>query len=333
MKSRGKGFISLFLVLVLIFTGCSNDESRGTEKEDTPKEEKRTDGQKQQEKETNDDFIIPAQPQTLEHVHGIGYPGNDNSLYVASHEGIKMYKEGKWLETSSEKHDYMGFQVVEDGFYSSGHPEKGSKLKNPLGLVKSVDLGKTLEKIAFYGESDFHFMSASFQDRILYVINEKPNSELGTGIYVSKDEGKSWEQAALKGFDAQTFGMISVHPEKGGTFAMSTKDGLYISEDSGKTITEAGEYEMVTAAAFSKNALFISPIEQQELKLVKLNQDGTGPIDLPIPALAADNPITYIAADIKQDGRMAFITYQNDLYESTDGGKTWKQILVKGNIK
>lgn len=320
-----------FAAVVLAVSGCANENSQ-KEEQKAPKEEK---AQKKEsnEEESNAGFIIKAKQQKLEHIHGIGFPGNDQALYVASHEGLKIYKDGAWFETSSDNHDYMGFQVVKDGFYSSGHPEKGSGLKNPLGLVKSTDSGKNLDKIAFYGESDFHFMAASFQDETLYVINEQPNSKLDTGVYVSKDKGGSWEEAGLNGFDSNTYGMIAVHPDQGETFAMSTKDGVFVSSDYGKTIKEIGEYEMVTAAAFSKDSLYISPIENKKLKLVKLNPDGTAATELAIPNLAVDNPITYIAADYKMEGKLAIMTYQNDLYETTDGGKTWNQVLVKGNIQ
>ncbi|MGA9225685.1 MAG: hypothetical protein WB217_05005 [Mesobacillus sp.] len=339
MKINKKSFMITLVAAMLVFTGCSKEKEETKQapseenQQDTASEEKQDD-QSNDEKQQNagTDFIVKAEPQKIEHMHGIGYPGNDEGLYVASHNGIKIYKDGQWFETTAEKHDYMGFQAVKDGFYSSGHPEEGSSLKNPLGLVKSTDFGKSLEKAAFYGESDFHFLSASYLDQTLYVINEQPNSELDAGVYVSKDNAKSWEQIALKGLDTNTLGMIAVHPDKGETFAMATKEGVFVSNDSGKTVKENGNYEMVTAAAFSKESLYISPVEDKKMKLVKLDEGIEG-VELPIPTLAYDNPITYIAADYEEEGRIAFITILNDLYESTDGGQTWKQILVNGKIK
>jgi hypothetical protein len=337
MKIYKKSFMFVLAASILFFTGCSKEKERN-ETKPAPAEENADQSKDQigEESEQNAgiEFIIKAKPQTIEHVHGIGYPGNDEGLYVATHHGIKIFTQGSWYETSEENHDYMGFQAVEDGFYASGHPEEGSSLKNPLGLVKSTDNGKALDKIAFYGESDFHFMAASYKGRALYLINEQSNSKLEAGVFVSKDNAKSWVPVTLKGMESNTLGMIAVHPEKGETFAMSTKDGVFVSEDYGKTIQEIGEYEMVTAAAFSKDFLYISPIQEKKLKLVKLvsGQEG-GAVELPIPILDYDNPITYIAADYKQDGRLAFITIQNDLYESADGGQTWKQLLSKGKIQ
>ena len=336
MRNRKKSLMMTLAAAILVFTGCSG-ENEDTAKpapaqenaEDAANKDKQNEDQQESAKA---DFIVKADPQTIEHIHGMGYPGNDNGLYVATHHGLKIFKEGEWYETSAENHDYMGFQAVKDGFVSSGHPEEGSSLKNPLGLVKSTDYGESLEKLAFYGESDFHFMAASYQDDALYVINEHPNSELETGVYVSKDRGKSWESAALEGLNTNTLGMIAVHPDNGETFAMATKEGIFISDDSGQTIKENGNFEMVTAAAFSRKGLFISPIEQKKLKLTKVNI-GQESVDLPIPTLSVDNPIIYLAVDHQQEDRMAFITIQNDLYESTDGGNTWNQVLSKGKIK
>lgn len=319
--------------LMLLSAGCANEKEQEQAKPKQTNEEKQDKKEEvQSEKKSSAEFTVKAEPQTIEHIHGIGYPGNDQGLYVASHHGLKIFRDGQWYETQKGNHDYMGFQAIKDGFLASGHPEEGSSLKNPLGLVKSNDFGQTLDKLAFYGESDFHFMAASFQDEVLYIINEHENSKLDTGVFTSTDNGKNWGEVPLKGLNTNTLGMIAVHPDKGDTFAMATKEGVFVSEDAGKTISKNGDYEMVTAAAFSKESLFISPIQQKKLKLVKVDL-GKEATDLAIPTLAVDNPIIYIAADYKQDGRLAFITIQNDLYESNDDGKTWKQILSKGVIK
>ena len=326
--------ISILAAVMLVFTGCSGEEDREQAKPASDKNNTENVEQEKPQEKSGTDFIIKAAPQKIEHVHGIGYPGNDEGLYVASHDGLKIFNNGEWLETTSENHDYMGFQPVEDGFFASGHPEEGSDLKNPLGLVKSSDKGETLEKIAFYGESDFHFLSASYKDDVLYLINEEPNSELERGVYASRDRGRAWEPVELNGLDAQSMGMIAVHPENGGTLAMSTREGVFLSDDFGATMTRAGDYKMVTAAAFSRESLYISPVQQEKIKLVRLpiEQQSEGE-ELPIPNLKYDNPITYIAADPEQEGRVAFITILNDLYETEDGGKTWNQLLVNGRIE
>ncbi|RSD25025.1 F510_1955 family glycosylhydrolase [Mesobacillus subterraneus] len=323
--------IFMLAAAMLVISACSNEPEQ---QKSEPAPAQQTPEQKEAEKDSNGEFVVKAAKQRIEHVHGIGYPGNDDGLYVASHHGLRIFKNGEWLETTEQLHDYMGFQAVEDGFYASGHPEEGSELKNPLGLVKSTDQGKSLDKVAFYGESDFHFLSASYKDSVLYLINEEANSELERGIYVSRDNAKSWETVELNGFEADTFGMIAVHPENGERFAMSTREGVFLTEDYGKNIRKAGDYELVTAASFSKESLYISPVQQNKIKLLKLDPAKLEEaVELKIPTLNHDNPITYIAAHPEQEGRIAFITILNDLFESQDGGQTWKQLLVNGRIE
>lgn len=337
MKTFNNKVIITFAAVLLAFTGCANDKEQA-ENEKTTQEKTVTDSKQETSDTKNEnvgkDFLVKAAAQQIDHVHGIGYPGNDEGLYVASHNGIKIFKDGQWFETVSENHDYMGFQAIEDGFYASGHPEEGSDLKNPLGLIKSTDMGKSLDKVAFYGESDFHFLSASFKDQVLYLINEEANSKLDRGVYVSKDAAGSWQPVELKGLDADSLGIIAAHPEKGSTFAMSTREGVFITDDYGKNMKRLGDYEMVTAAAYSQESLYISPVQQNKIKLVKLKDAQLETAEeLPIPTLKYDNPITYIAADAKKEGRIAFITILNDLYQSEDGGKSWKQLLVNGRIE
>ncbi|WP_079507242.1 F510_1955 family glycosylhydrolase [Mesobacillus jeotgali] len=335
MKNRIIFLAAAMAFIMMIFAGCTGTE----EKQEPAQKQESTEKQQSTDKNITSDiseeeFIKKASSQKIDHVHGLGYPGNDKGLYIATHNGLKMFINGEWLETAGQNHDYMGFQATADGFYASGHPEKGSDLKNPLGIVKSTDKGKTLEKIAFYGESDFHFLSVGYKEKVVYLINEEPNSELERGVYQSKDQARSWETVKMNGLEASTLGMMAVHPENGGTFAMATKEGIFMTDDYGENMRKSGEFEMVTAAAFSKDALFISPVQEQKIKMFKLNpsQEGTAE-ELSIPHLNHDNPITYIAADPNQEGRIAFMTILNDLYESEDGGKTWKQLLVNGKIE
>ncbi|UYZ21335.1 F510_1955 family glycosylhydrolase [Mesobacillus jeotgali] len=350
MSYRNKLMAAAFAFMALILTGCADQEEtqdkqemqETKEKQDT-KDTKDTkeQGENQQSMEEDitsdipdEEFIRKASAQKIEHVHGIGYPGNDDALYVATHNGLKIYRKGEWLETAGQNHDYMGFQATEEGFFASGHPEKGSNLKDPLGLVESTDKGRTLEKIAFSGESDFHFLSAGYSNSSLYLINEEPNSKLERGVYLSRDQASSWEPVELGGLESTTLGMMAVHPDKGGTFAMATKEGVFITDDYGKNMKRAGEYELVTAAAFSKESLYISPVHQQTIQLYRLDAENTEKAEnLTIPHLDHDNPITYIAADPRQEGRIAFMTILNDLYESEDGGRTWKRLLVNGRIE
>lgn len=93
--------------------------------------------------QTKKEFIYEKTNKTIDHIHDLGI--SDDDLYIATHTGLMKYDGDNWYATSSNNHDYMGFSLTKDGFYSSGHPMEGSNLENSLGLIKSTDKGKTLD--------------------------------------------------------------------------------------------------------------------------------------------------------------------------------------------
>jgi hypothetical protein len=312
----------IFLVLLgvlLITAGCTN-KNQG---------QKTTDHENKAE--TKKPFeIVEAKSVKLKNIRGIGYPGNDNALYVAGNDGLKMYKDKKWYETTTQQHDYIGFQAIESGFIASGHPQKGSGLKDPLGLVKSVDKGESLQTIAFYSKTNFHFTAASFSGNGLYVIGEQPNDDISLGVNYSIDNGKTWKKSAFKEFNADSLGMISVHPNNGGTIAMSTRSGIYYSTDHGNTMKLITPPIMVTALTFNGDSILYSSVENDKILLKTLNPSSGEQTNIAFPYLDYDNPITYLAVNSKNSNQIAFTTYKNDLYESIDGGKNWSNLLQDG---
>ena len=274
-----------------------------------------------------------AAPQRLEQIYGIGYPGNDNGLYIASQEGIKVFSDGGWFEGTSNKHEYMGFQATENGFIASGHPEKGSELENPLGLVKSNDKGATLERLAFYGESNFYFVSASYNEKAIYIINQEKNSQIEPGVFISENKGESWDDVSLKGLDADTLGMIAAHPTNNSLMAMSTKSGIFYSNDQGQNMKKVTDSIMSTALAFSEENLYYSSVENNKVLFYKMNIHTFEVEQVSIPFLSYDNPITSISVNNKNQDTLSFATYLNDVYETSDGGQNWKLILKNGRIE
>lgn len=323
VKSVNKYVLTITVALALLAGGCSSKEI-SDDKQSTKKTEP---------VQVSEFEIRKAPPQRIDQIYGLGYPGNDEGLYIASHQGIKIHSGDGWLEGTSQKHEYLGFQATKDGFFASGHPEEGSDLKNPLGLVKSIDKGATLEKLAFYGESDFHFLSSSYGTDTLYVINEKETPTLKLGVYLSEDEGQTWEPVKLNGFDSDTFGMIAVHPTNSNMMAMATKSGIFLSEDKGKNIKRVTEPIMATALTFSENNLYYSSVENNKVLFNKLNINTLESEQMEIPFLDYDNPVTYIAVNHKDNKTLSFSTYLYDVYESNDEGENWNLILKNGKIE
>jgi len=316
MKVQIKMIFVLLMGVLLVAAGCTNKSQEPKKNE----QENRAQTVKKFE-------IVEAKKFTLKNIRGIGYPGNDNALYVAANDGLKMYKDATWYETAAKQHDYIGFQAVETGFIASGHPEKGTDLRDPLGLVKSVDKGETLQKLAFYGKANFHFTAASFSGNSIYVINEKQNDDLSLGVNYSTDNGNTWKKSAFKDFTADSYGMMAVHPKNGETMAMATRSGIYFSYDNGNTMKLLTDPIMVTALTFSGDSVLFSSVENEKILLKSLNPVSGEQTVIASPFLDYDNPITYLAVNPKNNNQIAFTTYKNDLYESIDGGQNWKKLL------
>lgn len=319
MKALRLIYFTILIVFILTAAGCTNNtkESKKTEQDQKTAVLPKFD-------------VTAAKSIKVNRIYGIGYPGNDNALYVAADNGLKIYKEANWLETTTNRHQYMGFQAVEDGFISSGHPQKGTGLKNPLGLVKSDNKGETLKKLAFYGKGNYIFMASSYSGKGLYVISDQETDKLNTGVNYSKDNGQTWQPSKFKDFQADSLGMMAVHPVNGDIMAMSTRSGIYYSTDNGNTMKLMTEPFMVTALTFAGDSLLFCSVENDKILLKTLNPATAEQTNIAIPFLDYDNPITYLAVNPKNPNQMAFTTYKNDLYESTDGGKTWNNLFLKG---
>ncbi|MGD6841250.1 F510_1955 family glycosylhydrolase [Bacillus infantis] len=322
MRLRIAKISLLSFTLLLMLAGCTPE-----------KEEQKSSQEKEQAGKEEAYEIEKAEIQQISNIYGLGYPGNDDALYTAEEDGLKIYKDGQWLEQNKNKHMYTGFQAVESGFIASGKPAEGAGLRSPLGIIKSDDKGATLSQIKFYGKDQFYFLAAGFSGETLYVISQEPESELGAGVFRSTDKGEKWEPAELEGIESDTLGMIAVHPSKEGVMAMSTRSGIFLSNDFGKTVQRVSDPVMTTALAFTEDSLIYSSVENEKILLKSLDLASLETEGLDIPFLSYDNPITYIAANYKKAGTISFSTYLYDIYESADSGGHWNQLLKNGRIK
>ncbi|MRS23610.1 F510_1955 family glycosylhydrolase [Bacillus sp. RIT694] len=314
----------LAITSLLFITGCSSNAETAPVKKDTVQS---------QPKHTETANTIPQNfyKETtfgkIEHIHGIGYAGNMPGVSIATHSGIKVYQNGKWLETKTELHDYMGFQATKNGFFASGHPEPGANLQNPLGLMKSSDGGNTLEKLAFYGESDFHNLAVGYNTEAIYLYNERPNSKLQQGFYFSTNNGQDWKNSKLKGLSS-TIHSFSVHPDQSSVVAVSAKDGVYLSTDYGNTFELLSTSLESTAVTLSNEDVFYAPINKQMItkKSIATNEET----NIQTPSLDSKDTIMYISQNPQNSAEIVFATMKANVFISTDEGKTWKQITKEG---
>src|SRR5689334_23545403 len=175
---------------------------------------------------------------TLVHVHGLSYSGDGKRLMIPSHFGLAIYENGKWSKAPGPEHDYMGFSATANSIYSSGHPAAGSNLVNPFGLLRSKDGGKTWDKLALEGESDFHVMATSWNTNAVYVWNPAPNSRMKQpGLHSTRNDGFSWTRVAAKGMEENPYA-LAVHPDDAKTVALAAPGGVFLSNDAGETFAK-----------------------------------------------------------------------------------------------
>ncbi|WP_040955019.1 F510_1955 family glycosylhydrolase [Virgibacillus sp. SK37] len=265
----------------------------------------------------------------MEHVHGIGYAGKDKGLYFASHTGLKMYKDGQWLKTSKNHNDYMGFNAVDDGFYTSGHPGENTDLPNPIGIQRSTDGGKSLKQVDFEGETDFHVMAVGFFSHDIFLMNPAENSKLGQGFYRSNDKGESWEEAAGSGLEGDLL-HLAIHPSDSNWIAAATSNGIYLSEDAGDRFELISVDGTGTSVYFDEeNLYFASFTSRPEMTKYHLSDASKEKIEL--PELNEDGPV-YIAKKPQDEKEFAIYTIKGQAFISKDGMKSWEQILDNGNV-
>ncbi|MBD7982997.1 sialidase [Sporosarcina sp. Sa2YVA2] len=268
----------------------------------------------------------------FEHIHGLGYINGGPKIALSTHDGLYEYGNDQWKEANSEKHDYMGFQAVRKGFYSSGHPEEGSDLKNPLGLIMSTDRGGSFEKLAFYGEIDFHYLAAGYESNVIYVLNETPTNELSGGLHYTLDEGISWNTVPMNGFNSDFVSNLSAHPSKKEMLAIGSKDGIFLSNDSGENFELLNDSKAVLYVFMTENGGMYSSYANENVELKSFNFDDGQEKEIRLPHKQM-SPISFIAVNPDNEKEIVIATHTNDIYLTKDEGANWSMLAEKGTLK
>ena len=78
-------------------------------------------------------------------------------ILLGTHEGLyELTGSNSMRKMGTEQFDVMGLVVLGGKIFASGHPMSGSKLPTPVGLVASINLGKSWKQISLGGKVDFH---------------------------------------------------------------------------------------------------------------------------------------------------------------------------------
>lgn len=267
---------------------------------------------------------------TLEHVHGLAFSPDGQRLSIPSHHGLAVYSQGRWSKAPGPAHDYMGYSVTRQAIYSSGHPERGSGLVNPFGVIKSSDGGHTWQQLGLQGESDFHLLASGYDSATLYVYNTRPNSRMSApGLYYSRNDGANWQRAPAQGIgEAPT--ALAVHPSDHRVVVVATGAGLYLSRDAGQRFRAVIEGEQVVSATFSLDgsSLWFGSYGDAA-KLSRLDLQTREVTALGVPELDED-AVAYLAQNPAQPKEWAMATFKRDVYLSKDAGTTWSAIAKAG---
>ncbi|MFD0959634.1 F510_1955 family glycosylhydrolase [Paenibacillus chungangensis] len=260
----------------------------------------------------------------ITHIHGMGYKNDGSELMLAAHDGIKVYADGKWRSGEGDSHDYMGFNVVDNGFYSSGHPSLTSALSNPLGIVRSTDDGKSLGILDLHGVEDFHGLAVGYESYAIYAYNPKPNDRMkSAGLYVSTDDARTWRLSRMEGIAGNMLA-IAAHPSLEEEVAISTDTGIYVSSDYGDSFTRLDDRSDATALAYGIDGElwtggdWLYMLHQGEIVSVKT------------PPLASDESILYIARNPQNRSDIAISTERNNIFLTGNGGEDWELIAEEG---
>lgn len=280
----------------------------------------------------NEYSFVKMENSQIDHVHGVGYTNGGDEFVVATHYGLYQYGKDGWKEANSEKHDYMGFSAVREGFYASGHPEQGSKLENPLGLIKSTDRGATLDQLAFYGEIDFHYLTAGYDSNVVYVFNETPNKKLKGGLNYSLDEGKTWIEATMSGLNITNISNIAAHPSKEELLLVGSKEGIYISKDFGQNFSILNSTQMVTYIALTETGGYYTYFDVSKVYLKSFSLEKGLEKNIELPEEIMTDPIIFIASNPNNENEIVIITDKLNIYKSKDKGLNWGELAFNGKL-
>ncbi len=277
-------------------------------------------------------------------VHGVGMflSGADDSLYLATHNGLFKKEPDGWKRIGSDKSDLMGFTInrAKDGvMYSSGHPPS---MGGNLGFRKSVDGGNTWQLLSNVKDTpvDFHSMTAGSSDPNL--IYGSPGG--GFELFVSHDEGTSWTQLS----PPDRIISLAADPLDSNIVYAGTISGLFVSSDQGNTWNKLDHEQIrdlvVTGLGFStdgKTLYAFKVLPHGEGFITKSADGGKTWTDTTgqIPdakgvwnfAPGGAGEIYAITSQQTQSGIAASI------YRSSDGGASWtiqgtnNEALAKSN--
>ena len=238
---------------------------------------------------------------SVSHIHHVKVIGN--KVLVLTHEGLyELVGKNDMKLVGKDRIDVMGFTSLGKLLFASGHPAIGSKMPNPIGLVKSLDGGLTWKPVSLEGKVDFHFLEGAGTD--LY----GADSQTGKLMY-SSDSGKTW-----KDLGENTFTDIAVSPKMSG-MAIAIKDSeLLLTEQAFKSTTKI------------KNTLKITQVEWRKSGLYGLGGSSLYKSTNSGKTWTKLSTFKGVPGILSASDQMMLVTVGSDIYTSNNEGKSFKKI-------
>ena len=275
---------------------------------------------------------------TIDHMHGLTY-SNDNTIFIGTHEGMISSKDqGKtWSTVSSYDFDFMGFHTLSNGdMITSGHPGPKTDLPNPLGVMKSTDHGETWDSVSLLGKIDFHIMTSDYNNPdIIYGLNQMGEGEYGAGIFKSTDGGQNWEKIAPKGLPEdlhKVYALVAL-PDYENTLLAGTENGVFHSDDGGKTWVMHDSERFITAFSVIPNDtkdLISYSITKDDAAIMISKDDGMTWEKLGLNL--GQDAGNYISVNPENLELIIVSSFNNSVFVSEDGGENWNEVIKAGAI-
>ena len=245
-----------------------------------------------------------AVAQTLDsvsHIHHVKVVGN--KVLVMTHEGLyELVGKNDMKLVGKDRIDVMGFTTLGKEFFASGHPAKGSKVPNPIGLIKSIDGGSSWKAISLAGKVDFHFLEGARSD--LY----GADSQSGNLMY-SEDSGKSWSSLGVN-----TFTDIAVSPTMPGMAIAIKGSQLLVTDDAFKTTKEV------------KSELKFTQVEWRDSNLYALSGTSLYKSSNLGNSWKRLNAFKGATGILSASDQLILVTVGSDIYTSKNMGKIFRKI-------
>jgi photosystem II stability/assembly factor-like uncharacterized protein len=225
----------------------------------------------------------------------------EKKVLVLTHEGLfELVSKSEMKLVGKDKFDVMGFTSLGKILVASGHPSQGSKMPNPIGLVKSLDGGSTWKTVSLIGKVDFHSLEGAGSD--LY----GADSQTGNLMY-SADSGKSW-----RSLGTNIFTDIAVSPNMPAMAIAINNSELLLTKNAFKSTTKI------------KNALKFSQIEWRNSGLYALSGSSLYKSTDSGKTWTKLSTFKGVTGILSASDQLMLVTVGSDIYTSSNAGKKFK---------